>query len=75
SPGLEDLWQLHYAMDAGDLNRPKEFIANLGVGGTVQSGVPNEGAVYAIHVAARPDGSFTVTNMRNGQRKDYGPRM
>ena len=73
SPGLENLWQLHYAEDAGDHNMPKEFIANLGVGGTSATGVPDEGTVYAIHVAARPDGSFTVTNLRNGQHKDYGP--
>jgi competence protein ComEC len=73
SPGLEDLWQLHYAVDAGDHNMPKEFIANLGVGGTSATGVPDEGTVYAIHVAARPDGSFTVTNTRNGQHKEYGP--
>jgi competence protein ComEC len=73
SPGLEDLWQLHYAVDAGDHNRPEQFIANIGVGGTAQTGVPDESTVYAIHVAARPDGGFTVTNMRNGQHKDYGP--
>jgi competence protein ComEC len=75
SPGLEDLWQLHYAMDAGDLNRPEKFIANTGVGGTVPSGVPNEGTVYVIKVAARPDGSFTVTNTRNGEHKEYGPHQ
>jgi len=73
SPGLEDLWQLHYAMDAGDHNRPEQFIANTGVGGTAQTGVPNESTVYVIKVAARPDGSFTVTNTRNGQHKEYGP--
>jgi competence protein ComEC len=73
SPGLEDLWQLHYAMDAGDHNMPEKFIANTGVGGTLQSGVPNESAVFVIKVAARPDGSFTVTNTRNGEHKEYGP--
>src|ERR1017187_3173359 len=45
SPGLENLWQLHYAEDAGDHNMPKEFIANLGVGGTSATGVPDEGTV------------------------------
>jgi len=74
SPGLEDLWQLHYAMDAGDHNMPEKFIANTGVGGTVPTGVPNESTVYVIKVAARPDGSFTVTNTRNGEHKEYGPR-
>ncbi|MBZ5660849.1 MAG: MBL fold metallo-hydrolase [Acidobacteriia bacterium] len=73
SPGLEDLWQLHYAEDAGDHNMPKDFIANLGTGGTLQTGVPDEGTVYTIHVEARPDGSFTVTNTRNGKQKEYGP--
>ena len=73
SPGLEDLWQLHYAVDAGDHNAPEAFIANLGVGGTLQTGVPNEGAVNYIKVTARADGSFTVTNTRNGNHKDYGP--
>jgi len=73
SPGLEDLWQLHYAVDAGDHNSPEQFIANLGVGGTPATGVPDEGTVYTIRVAARADGSFTVTNTRNGNHKDYGP--
>ena len=73
SPGLEDLWQLHYAEDAGSHNSPEKFIANTGVGGTVPSGVPNETTAYVIHVAARPDGSFTVTNTRNGEHKEYGP--
>ena len=73
SPGLEDLWQLHYAVDAGDHNSPEQFIANLGVGGTPATGVPDEGTVYTIKVAARADGSFTVTNARNGNHKDYAP--
>src|SRR6202045_2578705 len=73
SPGLEDLWQLHYAVDAGDHNSPEQFIANLGAGGTAQTGVPDEGPVNYIKVAARADGSFTVTNTRNGSHKDYGP--
>jgi beta-lactamase superfamily II metal-dependent hydrolase len=74
SPGLVDLWQLHYAVDAGDHNSPEQFIANLGVGGTAQTGVPDEGAVNYIKVVALADGSFTVTNSRNRNHKDYGPR-
>jgi competence protein ComEC len=73
SPGLEDLWQLHYAVDAGDHNSPEQFIANLGQGGTLQTGVPEEGAVYYIKVTAQADGSFAVTNSRNGNHKEYGP--
>lgn len=71
SPGLEDLWQLHYAEDAGDHNMPEKFIANQGTGGTSATGVPNEGAVNYIQLTARPDGSFTVKNSRNGYKKDY----
>jgi competence protein ComEC len=73
SPGLEDLWQLHYAVDAGDHNSPEQFIANLGVGGTAQTGVPDEGAVNYIKVTALANGSFTVTNSRTGNHKEYGP--
>jgi hypothetical protein len=71
SPGLEDLWQLHAAVDAGDHNMPEKFIANLGTGGTAATGVPDEGVVYYIQLTARPDGSFTVKNSRNGFQKDY----
>ncbi len=74
SPGLEDLWQLHYAVDAGDHNMPEKFIANLGKGGTAATGVPDEGAVNYIQLTARPDGSFAVKNSRNGYRKDYAPK-
>src|SRR5450759_4795841 len=58
SPGLEDLWQLHYAVDAGKHNTPEQFIANLGVGGTKDTGVPDEATVNYIKVSARTDGSF-----------------
>ena len=62
SPGLADLWQLHYSLDAKVLNSPEQFIAN-----------PDEKTAHYIKVTARPDGSFTVTNTRNGFHKDYGP--
>jgi competence protein ComEC len=74
SPGLEDLWQLHAAVDAGDHNMPEKFIANLGTGGTAATGVPDEGAVNYIQLTARPDGGFTVKNSRNGYQKDYAPK-
>lgn len=74
SPGLEDLWQLHFAVDAKDHNMPEKFIANLGTGGTSASGVPDEGAVNYIQMTARPDGSFTVKNSRNGYQKEYPPK-
>ena len=63
SPGLADLWQLHYAVDAGsENNSPEQFIAN-----------PDETTAYYIKVTARQDGSFAVTNSRNGYHKEYGP--
>jgi beta-lactamase superfamily II metal-dependent hydrolase len=61
SPGLEDLWQLHYAVDAGaDHNTAEPLIANL-----------DETTSYGIKISARQDGSFTVTNARNGRTKTY----
>jgi competence protein ComEC len=61
SPGLEDFWQLHYAVDAGrDHNVAEPFIANM-----------DESTSHGIRISARADGSFTVTNGRNGQSKTY----
>jgi beta-lactamase superfamily II metal-dependent hydrolase len=65
SPGLEDFWQLHTAVEAGpDFNVPAPFIANL-----------DETTANAIAVAARRDGSFTVTNTRNNLTKTYKARQ
>jgi competence protein ComEC len=74
SPGLEDLWQLHYGVEAGPLNSPEQFIANLGRGGTKDSGVPGELPAYYIKLTARFDGSFTLMNARGGYSKDYAAR-
>ena len=71
SPGLADLWQLHYAVDAGERNMPEQFIANLGTGGTAATGVPDEATANYIQLTARPDGAFSVKNSRNGFHKDY----
>ena len=62
SPGLEDLWQLHYALDSDkDHNVGEEFIAN-----------PLESCEGKyIKVTAGEDGSFTVVNSRNGFSKTY----
>ncbi len=62
SPGLQDMWQVHYAMDAGkDNNVSEPFIAN--------TDEDCQGAY--IKITARPDGSFTVFNGRNGYSKNY----
>lgn len=64
APGLQDIWQLHRAVDAGaDHNAPEPFIANV-----------DETTAFGIKVSAQRDGSFVVTNARNGQSKQYGPR-
>jgi len=64
SPGLEDIWQLHFALEAGKANNaPDDFIANL----------EEHCAGNWIKVAAEPDGHFTVTNSRNGKTKTYQP--
>jgi competence protein ComEC len=62
SPGLEDIWQLHYAIDGGEPdNAPEQFIAN-----------PQENCQgYGLKLSANPDGSFTVTNARNGYSRTY----
>ena len=65
SPGLEDFWQLHYAVDGGaESNTANELIANV-----------DETTANAIKVSARRDGSFTVANTRNGVTKTYKARQ
>jgi beta-lactamase superfamily II metal-dependent hydrolase len=64
SPGLEDIWQLHYALEAGKANNaPEAFIANL----------EENCQGNWIKLSAEPDGKFTVTNGRNGKTKTYKP--
>ncbi len=65
SPGLEDLWQVHFAMAGGkDNNAPDSFIANL------DETCEGKG----IKVSAMEDGSFTVLNARNKYQKNYAAR-
>lgn len=65
SPGLEDLWQVHYAIGGGkEHNVGEERIAN-----------PDEKcAGKYIKVSAQEDGSFTVVNSRNEIRKTYAKK-
>ncbi len=63
SPGLEDIWQLHFAGAGGkEANAPDSLIAN----------VEEDGAGDYLKVSAMPDGSFTVFNARNKYTKTYG---
>ena len=66
SPGLEDLWQLHYSVaGAKEHNAPDSFIANV-------QEIGDDGDY--IKVSAEQDGSFSVTNSRNKYHKEYRPR-
>ena len=72
---LEDLWQNHYAVSIGDANMEERFIANLQVFAPPEdSSAVHLGQGHWIHISARRDGSFTVTNSRNGFSQRYGPR-
>jgi competence protein ComEC len=64
SPGLQDLWQLHYAVAGGaDHNVGEAFIANV-----------DETTGFGIKLSAQKDGSFKITNERNGNSKTYPAR-
>jgi len=65
SPGLEDFWQIHFALAGGKENNTSEDkIANM------------EEACqgYGLSLSAKKDGSFSVQNGRNGVKKEYKPR-
>jgi competence protein ComEC len=65
SPGLEDLWQLHYAAESDkDHNINPERIANV---------KENCEGKY-LKVTAEKDGTFTVTNQRTGEQKTYAKK-
>ena len=77
SPGLEDVWQLHYSMPRDgipqlhettrpggpNLNTAESFIANL-----------DDTTAHHLELTARMDGSFVLANPRNGQTKTYPRR-
>jgi len=65
SPGIQDIWQLHYSVTAGpELNAPEQFLANMKA---------QDCQGHYFKVSARRDGSFTVTNSRNSFSKTYKP--
>ena len=90
SPGLEDLWQIHFSLLSGqEYTVPGMFIANTvddpppaipiapaaapppGTGATPPPA--HNGTAYWIKLTAAQDGSYTVTNTRNGFSKTYTP--
>lgn len=65
SPGLEDIWQLHFAINNGsEENPPDTLIANLDEA--------CEGKT--LHMLVQPDGAFTITNTRNKFARSYPAR-
>ena len=65
SPGLEDIWQVHFAVEGGkENNSPDTFIAN--------TDETCEGKWLKLSV--QPDGTFTVVNSRNNFSKTYKPQ-
>lgn len=65
SPGLEDVWQLHFAINNGsEGNPPDTFLGNLDEA--------CEGK--ALHMVVQPDGAFTITNTRNKFARSYPAR-
>jgi beta-lactamase superfamily II metal-dependent hydrolase len=86
TPGLEDLWQLHASELSGqEYTEPGLFIANRSdrperamriaplLPSRIGSSAPpvHEGTAYWIRVSAQQDGSFSVSNSRNGFSKFY----
>ena len=88
SPGLEDLWQMHFSLLSGqEYTTPGMFIANTtddqpasmpimpipapAPGPGTSPPPQHNGTAYWIKVSAQQDGTFTVTNARNGFSKTY----
>jgi len=88
SPGLEDLWQIHFSLLSGqEYTVPGMFIANVfddrpaalplapapapQPGATATPPPAHNGDAYWIKLVAEQDGSYTVTNARNGFTKTY----
>jgi competence protein ComEC len=62
SPGLQDLWQLHYTASSGpDHNVAKDEIANL----------DDDADGHYIKVIAQSNGTFSVENSRNKNQRTY----
>jgi competence protein ComEC len=91
SPGLEDLWQIHFSQLSGqEYTVPGMFIANgydeplaaipvqpISAPAPGPNAVPppaHNGPAFWFKVQAKQDGSFTITNQRNGFSKSYAAK-
>ena len=90
SPGLEDLWQIHFSLLSGqEYTVPGMFIANVAddqpaampiapfAAPAPGPGTPpppaHNGPAHWIKLTAELDGTYSVTNARNGFSKTYRP--
>jgi hypothetical protein len=93
SPGLENLWEVHFSLLSGqEYTVPGLFIANILDDPMTAMPIaplpppadlyvlreprslpppPHNGKAYWIKISAQNDGTFTVTNQRNGFTKTY----
>jgi competence protein ComEC len=86
SPRFEDLWQMHFSLLSGEeYAAPGVFTANVyddqptalpvapmpAPGANAPPPPVHNGRAYWVKVSAREDGTFTVTNSRNGFSKEY----
>jgi hypothetical protein len=90
SPGLEDVWQMHWSHNAGiELNSAGVYIANVDDPAAIASvlsapagggqrgggrGAPPHTPAFWLKISGHPDGSFTIANSRNGFSKAYARR-
>ena len=86
SPRFEDLWQMHFSLLSGqEYTPPGVFIANVvddqgaampiaplpAPGANAPPAPVHNGRAYWVKISASADGTFKVTNGRNGFSKDY----
>lgn len=96
SPGLENLWEVHFSLLSGqEYTVPGLFIANILDDPMTTMPIaplpppadlyvlreprslpppPHNGKAYWIKISAQSDGTFSVTNQRNGFTKVYPAR-
>jgi beta-lactamase superfamily II metal-dependent hydrolase len=62
-PGIQDIWQLHFAVAGGPAhNSPEKAIANMD---------ENPDSAFSLKMVAHKDGHFEITNARNSYTKKY----
>jgi beta-lactamase superfamily II metal-dependent hydrolase len=60
-PGLEALWQLHYSLEAAELNAPEKFLANL----------QGTDTGFGLDLTVSPKGNLRVVNDRTQEAVVY----